>query len=70
MLGKNRGKLVVYSSKPMCERKRLRVTSVAVEKTAKNLNLDVEFITIKWKECAYLRLLPKWKRRACSTILR
>ncbi|MEM3162317.1 MAG: hypothetical protein QW056_04965 [Candidatus Bathyarchaeia archaeon] len=47
MLGKTRGRLVVYSSKPICERKRLRTVSVAVEKTAKNLNLDVEFITIK-----------------------
>lgn len=31
----------------MCERRRLKTVSVAVEKTAKNLNLDVEFVTLK-----------------------
>ncbi|MCS7096042.1 MAG: hypothetical protein N3F10_03540 [Candidatus Bathyarchaeota archaeon] len=46
---KNRGRLMVYFSRPICGSRRFRTVSAAVEKTAKDLNLDVEFITLKGK---------------------
>ncbi|MGB9959169.1 MAG: hypothetical protein ACPLKQ_01440 [Candidatus Bathyarchaeales archaeon] len=43
----SRGKLVVYASRTASQKKRLKSVSVAVEKTAKKLNLDIEIIALK-----------------------
>ncbi|MEM2202113.1 MAG: hypothetical protein QW595_00585 [Candidatus Bathyarchaeia archaeon] len=43
----NCGKLLVYVSSAGISRERLRTVSVAVEKTARMLNLDVEVVPLK-----------------------
>lgn len=46
MLEANRGKLVVYASNLASCLKRLQSVSVAAEKAAKALNLDLEIVTL------------------------
>jgi len=47
LLGANRGKLLVYASNLACNQKRLKSVSLAAEKTAKILNLELEVVALK-----------------------
>lgn len=47
MLETNRGKLLIYASSLASCRRKLKNVSMAAEKTAKKLNLNIEVVTLK-----------------------
>jgi len=49
MLEESNGKLMIYASNSTCDKKRLKSVSVATEKMARLLKLNIEIVTLKEK---------------------